>query len=247
MGVSLLKKANQPAADETGEDALAKVVRALEADILFGHLRPRERLVEDTLMQRFAVKRHVVRQALLELERMGIVIRQPNRGAAVRDFTALEVEEITELRETLHRRAVSRMRLPQRDLALTLEDIQRRHDAAVAKRDPHAVDAANEEFHHTLFAACGNHLLAEAIGHYAYLSRAMRLYPLVDAAMLDILRGEHWAMIEAVRQGRRRELTDLVVQHIQHSKQLYLRVRGFQDAEQHAATSPHISRGKPRR
>ena len=228
MSVTLLNHAKPSQTDTVADDALAKVVRELEADILFGQLRPRERLVEDALMQRFAAKRHVVRQALAELERMGIVVRQPNRGAAVRDFSATEVEEITELRETLHRRAIARMRLPQPALATGLEKIQRRHDAAVAARDPRAIDQANEEFHHALFEACGNNLLSRAIGHYAYLSRAMRLYPLVDRDLLDTLRGEHWAMIEAIKSGSRRDLTALVVQHIQHSKNLYLGVRGVE-------------------
>ena len=35
---------------------------ALEFDILFGRLKPRERLIEDVLMQRFGAKRHAVRQ-----------------------------------------------------------------------------------------------------------------------------------------------------------------------------------------
>jgi len=227
MRASGLNETSWRDAEPAADAGLATVVRELEADILFGRLRPRERLIEDALMQRFGAKRHVVRQALSELERMGIVVRQPNRGAAVRDFSATEVEEIAELRETLHRRAVARMRLPQPVLAGELEKIQRRHDAAVAARDPRAIDSANEAFHHTLFAACGNHLLSEAIAHYAYLSRAMRLYPLVDRDLLNTLRGEHWSMIEAIRDGNRRVLTGLVVQHIQHSKNLYLKIRGM--------------------
>ena len=93
--------------DEQREPSAHDVARALEFDILFGGLRPRERLVEEPLMQRFGAKRHAVRQALLDLEHIGIVVRSPNRGAAVRDFSAEEVEEITEVRETLHRRAVT--------------------------------------------------------------------------------------------------------------------------------------------
>lgn len=202
------------------------IARQLEFDILFGALRPRERLVEDVLMQRFGATRHAVRQALVELERMEIVTRAPNRGAAVRDFDAQEVEEITELRETLHRRAVQRMRLPAgAKLIGQLKAIQRRHDKAVAARDPRAIDDANEAFHEALFGACDNRLLAKAIGHYAYLSRAMRLYPLVDPLLLQTLRSEHWAMIEAIEAGNRPLLSRLVVDHIQHSKQLYLQVR----------------------
>lgn len=215
----------------TSEASAADIIFSLEYDILFGGLRPRERLVEDALMQRFAAKRHAVRQALVELERIGIVTRAPNRGAAVRDFTTEEVEEITELREVLHRRAVKRMRLPAEiKLIDELQTIQRRHDKAVVARSPRAIDAANEAFHAALFGACGNKLLSVAIGHYAYLSRAMRLYPMVDPALLGTLRQEHWAMINALISGNRKELTRLVVSHIQHSKKVYLRVRGSVDA-----------------
>ena len=77
-----------------------------------------------------------------------------------------------------------------------------------------------------MFAACGNKLLSAAISHYAYLSRAMRLYPLVDRALLETLREEHWSMIRALKAGDRKELTRLVVGHIQHSKKIYLQVRG---------------------
>ena len=116
----------QPARTRGGA---AEVASALEFDILFGRLKPRERLVEDVLMQRFDAKRHVVRQALNELEHIGIVTREPNRGAAVRDFSAQEVEEICELREILQRRAAQRIPLPA-DPALiaSLEEIQARHD-----------------------------------------------------------------------------------------------------------------------
>jgi DNA-binding GntR family transcriptional regulator len=219
---------------EAPEPSVREVVRRLEFDILFGRLRPRERLVEDALLQRFpGAKRYVIRQALTELERMGIVVRAPNRGAAVRDFTAAEVEEITELRETLQRQAARRMPLPASPaLIANLEALQRRHDKAVAARDPRAIDAANEEFHDQLFGACGNRHLTQAIAHYAYLSRAMRLYPLVDPILLERLRTEHWAMIKAIKASDRKALARLVVQHIQHSKKIYLQVRASLDQPQ---------------
>src|SRR5918997_2561481 len=94
------------------ERAVGDVVRALEFDILLGRLRPRERLVEDALMTRFSAKRHVIRRALDELERIGVVVRARNRGAAVRDFSAQEVEEVYEIRELLQRHAAERMPLP---------------------------------------------------------------------------------------------------------------------------------------
>jgi DNA-binding GntR family transcriptional regulator len=47
--------------------------------------------------------------------------------------------------------------------------------------------------------------------------------------VLERLRSEHWAMIEAMRAGDRKALTRLVVDHIQHSKNIYLQVRGSWD------------------
>jgi len=212
--------------DRDAQDGTTDVASALEFDILFGHLKPRERLVEDVLMRRFNAKRHAVRQALAELERIGIVTREPNRGAAVRDFSAQEVEEICELRAILQRRAAQRMRLPANpELIAGLQTIQKQHDKAVVARDPRAIDRANEAFHHILFSACGSAHLLGAIEHYAYLTRAMRLYPLVDPDLLELLRSEHWAMIDALKAGDRKTLMALVVDHIQHSKRMYLQVR----------------------
>ena len=50
----------------------AEIVGALEEEIALGRIGPRARLVEDELMQRFNTKRHIARQALVELEGMGV-------------------------------------------------------------------------------------------------------------------------------------------------------------------------------
>ena len=53
----------------------------------------------------------------------------------------------------------------------------------------------------------------------------MRLYPLVDRDLLEHLRGQHWAMIDALKAADRKALMALVVDHIQPSKRMYLDVR----------------------
>jgi DNA-binding GntR family transcriptional regulator len=202
------------------------VVSALEFDILFGRLKPRERLIEDVLMDRFGAKRHVVRRALDELVRLGVVVRAPGRGAAVRDFSAQEVEEVYELRELLQGHAVRRMPMPvSPEHIKKLRQIQKQHDRAVAAADLRLVDKVNDEFHRVFFSVCGSKLLCEAIGHYMQLTRAMRVYPIADPHALTKLRDEHWAMIRALEIGDRAELTRLCSQHLQPSKAAYLAVR----------------------
>jgi DNA-binding GntR family transcriptional regulator len=202
---------------------LAEVVRTLEADIIFGRLKPRERLVEDMLMERLGVTRHLVRQALAELERLGIVMRERNKGCAVRYFPPAEVEHIYELREVLQAHAARRIPLPApRALIEALERVHAQHSRAVDKGELGAVYRLNNEFHNTLFAACGNPQLVEAIAHYAWLAHAIRSYRIADPRLLRQARDEHGAMIEALQRSDRDALVRLAVEHIQPSKDAYL-------------------------
>ena len=201
----------------------AGVARVLEEDIIFGRLKPRERLVEDELIERFGVKRHVVRGALADLEKLGVVARAPNRGASVRDFSPEEVGHIFEMRELLQARAAEIMPLPA-DAALLaeLEDLHRRHSAAVEAGDLPAVYRLNNDFHDRIFGACGNPYLAATIAHFAWLSHAIRSYRIADPVLLRQARQEHGAMIEALRTGDRAALVRLCVDHIKPSRDAYI-------------------------
>lgn len=202
---------------------LERVVRTLEEDIIFGRLRPRERLVEDVLLDRFATKRHVVRQALSELVRLGVVVKAPNKGAVVRDFTGTEVEEIYEMRELLHARATQRMALPA-DPALValLHDINARRTRAIEVDDFRLIYALNDDFHQAIFGACGNRHLAETISQYESLSHLIRSWRIGDAKGLRESQKEHEEMIIALETGDRSRLVQLVVDHIKPSKKAYL-------------------------
>jgi DNA-binding GntR family transcriptional regulator len=208
-------------------DEVRRIAGIIELDIVYGRLKPRERLVEDDLISRFESKRHVVRSALQELESLGIVVRQRNRGATVRDFSPREVEELYDVRATLQRRAAEIIPLPAApDLVDTLETLHREHCRAIGAGDLRRIFELNNTFHETLFAACNNRHLAGAIAHYAWLAHAIRSYRMADPHLLDQARHEHGLMIEALRQGNRPELIRLCVEHIIPSKEAYLRTCG---------------------
>ena len=86
-------------ADE--DPAEERVAQAIEHEIVFGRLAPAQKLREEDLAARFGASRHQVRQALVRLERMGIVSRERNRGASVRSVSPDEVRQIYEIRELL--------------------------------------------------------------------------------------------------------------------------------------------------
>ncbi|MBP0650035.1 GntR family transcriptional regulator, partial [Mycobacterium tuberculosis] len=102
------------------------IARALEEDIIFGRLAPGSRLTEDMLLARFHVTRHFARQALVQLETMGIVVRERNKGASVRSLTRREVLEIYAVRELLQRQAALWIPLPAP--AALIENLKQLHE-----------------------------------------------------------------------------------------------------------------------
>lgn len=202
---------------------LAEVVGILEEEIALGQIGPRERLVEEMLAARFGIKRHVARQALADLETMGIVVRQPNRGAAVRDYTAAEVEQLYAVRTLVETCAAGLIELPApAALVAELEAIHERHCAAVKQGDLRRVFRDNLLFHKTFFAACGNPTLVEVIESLAMKAHAIRSYTIGNPKLLERVCREHASMIRLLRSRDSARLVELVGQHILPAKDAYL-------------------------
>lgn len=223
-------------ADDTGiptgsaASAAGQIAAALEEDIVLGVLHPRQRLVEDELMARFAAKRHVVRDALARLETAGLVERRRNVGALVRGFDEREVADLYEMRILLECEAMRRMPLPvaAREL-IALKQIQARHDRAVAENDLRGVFRSNQAFHEQLYGMCGNAVLAQAIQEYARRTHAIRFGPLSNPEQQQQSRREHHDILQALEAGQRDALIELAHAHLLPSRDRYLalcRARG---------------------
>jgi DNA-binding GntR family transcriptional regulator len=202
---------------------LERIVASLEEQIVFGQLHPRERLVEADLVARLGVNRHVVRQALANLDAMGLVERVRNRGAIVRDFSARDAENIYVVRELLELGAAARLPLPAAPQVIEcLSALQRQHDRGVEESDLRRVFRLNIEFHRLLYSTCDNPFLIEAIELYAHKSHAIRSYPMIRPDYLSEVQSEHWGMIEALGSGDRERLIELCRRHIESAKNAYI-------------------------
>jgi DNA-binding GntR family transcriptional regulator len=199
------------------------VVAALQEDIVLGRLAPGARLVEEELAERLRTKRHVLREAFIELERFGLIERRPNRGACVRQLTLDDVNQIYAVREILERAAAAQFSFPlEKNIYRAIEKAQRRHDAAVEAGDAKAVFRANFEFHEALFAACGNPYLAAAIDDFRRKTHVVWSYAIVKPEYFRNAQREHRAMLKALREGDRRRLIELFAAHLDISRQAYL-------------------------
>jgi DNA-binding GntR family transcriptional regulator len=211
------------------------VAATLEEEIVLGWLMPRERLIEEELAERLDVKRHVVREALAELERVGLVERVPNRGAFVKLLDPVEVRQIYLVREALETLAAEQIPLSAPDGLLSqLEKIQGVHSAAVASGDARAAFRANMIFHEALFAACGNPHLVELIQAMAQKVHGARSITAASAEHLALARDEHLGMIAAIKAGDRVRLVALCRKHLGPSRDAYI-----------AAAEARVARSKP--
>ena len=213
---------NEEAAE--GDEKSIEVVRDLEDDIIFARLAPGARLVEDVLMERFNATRHSVRTALGVLQRKGIVVRERNKGAAVRTLTANQVKQIYEVRELLHRSAALMIPLPADPSFLDeLEAIHDQHRQAIADGNVRLAHETNDRFHIAMFSGCGNSYLVDSVIHYMNLTLGVRV-SLLEGEINQTVHGwqDHEIMLKLMRGRDRWALAQLCVDHLQASKLHYL-------------------------
>jgi DNA-binding GntR family transcriptional regulator len=207
----------------TREDEQAEILRRLQEDIIFGRLAPGARLVEDNLMARYGASRHYIRQALVQLERIGVVRREKNVGATVRSYSADEVRQIYEVREMLTRQAALRIPLPApAGLVALLKSIQADYVRHAEAGNLTGLHETNDAFHIALFSACGNPYLVRTLQDYMGLTLPMRAKNLADRDGLALSQRQHDIMIELVAGTDGWALAQLCVDHMQYSKADYL-------------------------
>lgn len=226
---------------QSAQRAVHSIVEQLEDDIVLGFLHPRERLVEDALIERFQAKRYAVREALARLERLGLVERLPNRGAMVRALTPSEVEDIYAVREILETAAASEvLRRVTPEIVDRLMQVQRRHDQATNDGDPRAAFRANIEFHRAFFSGCDNAQLVEAIEQFGQKAHCIRSFSITHQEYLERSRHEHWAMIQALRDRDEHKLIAICRAHIRIAKDAYIESyrRRFSDHRGAASQPP---------
>ncbi len=85
-----------------------QVAKVLADEIVEYSLRPGERLLEQTLAERFGTSRAPIREALYLLAQEGLVERIPRKGALVKKYTTREIGELYKVRVTLEELALER-------------------------------------------------------------------------------------------------------------------------------------------
>lgn len=143
------------------------IVQAILEDIDRGDLNPGDSLDEQTLAQRLGVSRTPVREALIQLETSGLILRLPRKGAVLFKPTLEEFLAILEVHAKLEGQAAG---LAARRLSENghshLESIVtacETHAATKGDADPDGYYQLNLAFHKTVAEIAGNPFLLDMI------------------------------------------------------------------------------------
>ncbi|GAA4867434.1 GntR family transcriptional regulator [Saccharopolyspora cebuensis] len=197
---------------------LAEEVADRIRDAIFsGAYAPGAQLRETELSAALDVSRGPVREALVRLEREGLVRSAWHRGATVTELTPDDVGELDSLRGALEQLAVREVlaRAEEPDLAAVDDAVRAMERAAT----PHEMVACDIAFHDALYAAAHHRRLTEAWQaireqvHLFLLTRVNRS----SEGYLAHVPAEHRGLLAALRAGDAESALDLFADHRRHA------------------------------
>lgn len=137
---------------------------AIQQRIFSGGFSVDERLKQDELARSLGVSRQPVREALRQLESEGLVVRQSDRGYAIRRPTGEDVKNTYYLRWLLESEAAFLAALNRTESVIRqLRETNQKFAAALAKEDWRAVLQHNSTFHRLIREQSGIRPLATLV------------------------------------------------------------------------------------
>ena len=199
-----------------------QVVQQIRTAIIEGRIKPNDHLTEMALTEQLGVSRTPIREALILLEREGLVVAAPNRGCFVRAFSEQDVSEIFSYRTVLESFAGKLIigKLDERDFRHLYASTESQREAIQANnfKQVRAIDMA---FHEYLIRKSSHALLIrnwmEIVAQIAAVLY-LRAEAIPDYDEYQSIH-DHTAIVEAYKVGDLEQLMRL-------SEQINLRVAG---------------------
>jgi len=193
-----------------------EVADAVREAIFDGTYPPGAQLREVELARGLDVSRGPIREALLRLEREGLVRTAWHRGAFVVELSTADIAELDTLRGALEELAVRQVvdHADKEDLAA----IESAAEELARARDPHAMVRADIAFHDAVYAAARHHRLQEAWGAIRSQVHVFLLTRIGLDADVEHLPGEHRELADALRARDAGRAARLFADHRAHAR-----------------------------
>ncbi|WP_410657573.1 GntR family transcriptional regulator [Amycolatopsis sp. lyj-112] len=205
-----------------GAATINRVVDTLRTRILEGALSPGAALREVSMSAELAVSRNSLREALRSLTSEGLIVQEPNKGAAVRLLEASDVRDIYRARRALETQAVLESSAADEDVFIAMEAAVAEKERAERDRHWRAAGTASLRFHQALVSVLGSDRVNE---FFNSVLAQLRLAWGRSCDEAEFQRG--WAerdreLLECLRQGRRTYSLGVLLLYLQDSERQVL-------------------------
>jgi DNA-binding GntR family transcriptional regulator len=194
----------RPAAPVMHRSCMYKKIRdVLVTRILDGTYPPDFRLKELALAREFDVSQAPVREALRELDALGMVTSEHYRGTRVRGVDVAEMREAYELRSVIEQRAAELLVARAAEVCDVLAGFIEEMRAASAARDWSRQGTAALRFHRAMVEASGNRTFLATWDSFHWDVRAQVMIRRIGEhhGGLAQMVGPHVAILDALRSG----------------------------------------------
>jgi DNA-binding GntR family transcriptional regulator len=205
-----------------GDSLTAVAYEAIKAEILTNRLRSGDPLPLERFVEELGLSRTPLREAVLRLEKEGLVEVRPRMGTFVSHLDLREIQEMYEVRRELEglaaRLAAGRVqpeRLAEVERELTAQRLN-------GKVNYQALSEAGQSLHRLIVESCGNLVLARFIRSLQdHFTRFRSLSLDIPEKILSSHR-EHLQILKALKQGDGEKAEKLIHEHFDHAGRFLL-------------------------
>ncbi len=202
-----------------------EVFNTLRDQILKGELKPGDRLMEIHLSKKLGVSRTPVREALKRLEKEGLAVNIPRRGAQVARMTQKDLSDVLEVREVLDDLAITKAcRNANTKMIKRLNEAMDVFKSAIKGGDLIEIVSADEAFHQVIYEAADNPRLMSIVEHLREQMYRFRFEYVKEEKNYDVLVKEHELMIEGLKNKDENSVKETMHTHLKNQVEAVRRV-----------------------
>ncbi len=196
-----------------------RIADALIDGILKGTLKGGTPLKQDEIAKKFSVSLIPVREALIQLESIGLVNCIPNKGAVVAPLSIEEMQMIFELREILEQGAAKAIIKGMN--STHLEKLRQLSQEMEEEEDLYVFNRLNTQFHQVLCDCGGNIALSKSYHDLFVRVERYCVHIIKDPAVKTAIRLDHKEILTCIEKEDVKTLSDKLLEHAQKKEKLF--------------------------
>jgi len=179
-----------------------QVANQIREAIKSGKLKPGDRLIETVLAREMNIGRNAVREAIRYIEKEGLIVTTPFKGAQVVEMSKNDLKNIYDVRNALETLALNTLAVKiDNEKTRVLDAIVKEMKAVSKKGNLQAIIDVDLKFHRTLCELSENKVLLEA---WSAISNRLRAFiangdGLYGEDTPEVTLGTHYPVIDAIK------------------------------------------------